>query len=158
MIDVVRYAMQIDQFLAIFPRERMLLLTLDEFEQDPDTVLQRICSFLGVDAAFRFERVAERYNSGEAYEMAPTWARMATSQALRSIAYHMLPRAYRHRIRSFFARLPGRARDLGRYELTVEEQATLMSQLAPDLSRLEADYGVEVSKYWSPGVTGQTDD
>jgi hypothetical protein len=121
MIDVVRYSMQIDQFLAVFPREHILLLTLEEFEEDPNSVLRRICDFLGVNAAFGFQHVSERYNAGDAYRMGATWARLATFQPLREIAYRMLPRPYRHRLRSMFARLPGRAPRVGRHELSTEE-------------------------------------
>jgi hypothetical protein len=153
MIDVVRYSMQIDQFLEVFPRDRMLLVTLEEFEQDPDRVLRRICGFLGVTSDFHFQRVSQRYNSGDAYQMGAAWARLATFKPLRDVAYRLLPRAYRHRLRSMFSRLPGRTSDLGRFRLTTEEQASLISRLAPDLRQLETEHGVDIGRFWSLDVT-----
>jgi hypothetical protein len=50
-----------------------------------------------------------------------------------------------------FARLPGRAPRVGRHELSTEEQATLVSELAPDLRRLETEHGVDIDKYWGLG-------
>jgi hypothetical protein len=148
MIETVSYAMQIDQYLAIFPRDSLLLLTLEEFEREPAAVLRRVCGFLGVDDAFRFQDPAQRFNAGSTFEMAPLWARIVKMPALRSLAGVLLSRRMRHFLREKVARLPGRQANLGRYQLTAQEQASVLRQLAPDLARLESEYGVPVGRDW----------
>jgi hypothetical protein len=148
MMDIVHYSMQIEQYLAFFPRERLLLVTLEEFEQQPDVVLRRVCNFLEVDDTFSFQQLAERFNSGDAYSMARIWARLVRFKPLQAVAYRLLPRTYRHRIRSLVSKLPGRRRALGRHELTSDECAAILRRLAPDLQRLERIHGVDVARYW----------
>ena len=148
MIETASYAMQLDRFHALFPLDRFLLLTLDEFERDPAGVLRRVCSFLGVDEQFAYERVDERYNSGAVYEMPAVWARIAKSPLARWAARRVLPRGLKHRIRAQLARLPGRAAPLGRYRLNEDERAAVMERLDADLARLESYYGVPAGSLW----------
>lgn len=149
MIDLVRYAMQIDRYLDRFPRDQLLLVTLEEFQSQPESVLRRICSFLGVDPDFEFQRVSERYNSGELYQVSPFLASLLRFGTLRKIADRFLSRRIRHRIRSLLPRISRRNRSLGRYELTEEEEAELIREIAPDLRRLESEYGVDIHRFWS---------
>jgi hypothetical protein len=148
MIDTVRYAMQVEQFLAVFPRERLLLFTLEEFQRQPDAVLRRVCRFLGVDEHFTFSGVDRRYNAGEVYELPGLLRRLIKAGSVRWLASRILPRRWRHGIRALLPRLTQRRADLGRYRLTEQERAMVLEQLAPDLRRLETMHGVEVGKYW----------
>jgi hypothetical protein len=43
-----RYAEQLERWLALFPREQLLVLTSEELWSDPDIALQEIASFLGI--------------------------------------------------------------------------------------------------------------
>lgn len=152
MIETVSYAMQIDAYLAIFPRDRLLLLTLEEFEQQPAAVLRRVCGFLGVDPDFAFKDPAQRFNAGSTFEVAPLWASLIKARPLRWLANRILTRRVRHFLRDrLVTKLPGKA-DLGRYELTEQERVTVLNRLAPDLARLEAEYGVPVARYWPMGT------
>ena len=63
-INYSRYAMQIDEYLKFFPRENILILTLEEFKSDPHFVLKRICDFLCIDPDYDFSAVREIRNSG----------------------------------------------------------------------------------------------
>lgn len=148
MIDNVRYSMQIDRYLEFFPRERMLLLTIEEFRDRPAAVLARVCRFLGVEAGFAFDDVAQRYNKGDAYELSPFWASVVKFQPLRAMAYRLLPRRVRHRMRALLPRIASRRGSLGRYQLTPSEQQTLIEELAPDLHRLATVHGVDIRRYW----------
>jgi hypothetical protein len=148
MIDTVRYAMQLDQYLSLFPRESFLLITLEEFQEDPGAVLRRICRFLGVDENFEFARASERYNSGEAFEI-PTWlAKVLTEGALVPWLVARTPRGLRYRVRALLPRLARRRAALGRHRLTDGERARLLEDIAPDLDRLERVYGVDVGRWW----------
>lgn len=149
MIDLVRYATQIDRYLLRFPSSRILLLTLEEFQSQPEAVLRRVCSFLGVDPEYQFERVSERYNSGDAYEMSPLWARIVGIGWLRKVTYALLPRHVRHRIRALLPKISRRNTSLGRYELTTSEEQDVIREIASDLRRLQSEHRVDIDRFWS---------
>ncbi len=51
IIDASLYLTQIEQYLAHFPAEHLLLLTLDELSSEPGPTLDRVQSFLGLERA-----------------------------------------------------------------------------------------------------------
>jgi hypothetical protein len=148
MIETVSYGMQIDHYMKHFPRSSLLLVTLDEFQKDPGEVLGRICTFLGLDTDFQFQRVTERYNSGEAYEMSSFWSRLARSSLLREILHRVFPMRARHYLRRLLPKL-GKSTSLGRHVFTQVEKEGLIQELKPELDRLENEYGVDVSGLWA---------
>lgn len=148
MIDTVRYATQIDRYLAMFPRNSLLLLTLDDLNRNPAGVLQKTCRFLGVDEHFPFEGIDERYNSGEAYQVSSAVAALMRAAPLRWLAARLLPRGLRHRVRSLVPRLGGRKRDMGRYELNAIEKASILAELEPERHRLVSEHGVPFDHEW----------
>jgi hypothetical protein len=128
----------------------VLLLTLEEFAENPPAVLTRICSFLGVDPAFQFTQLDTRYNSGDVYEMPTLWVSlMKRLRRIALVAKHMIPRPLFHRLRAQVARLPGRKAELGRYTLTAAERLQVIDRLTDDLRRLQHEYGVATDRYWS---------
>lgn len=148
MIDTVRYAMQLDRYVAKFPRESLLLLTLEQFQQEPQVVLQQVCRFLGVSDTFEFRRADERYNAGEAYEI-PGWlARILRDGSLSRWLVARTPRSLRYRIRALLPRVARQEGALGRHKMTDAEQFALLEELAPDLRRLQDTYGVDVTRWW----------
>jgi hypothetical protein len=48
-LDVSHYAWQLEPYLACFPRERVFVETTEAFAAEPEQVLQRMFSWLGVD-------------------------------------------------------------------------------------------------------------
>ena len=49
IIDTSMYMVHIERYLALFPREQMLFLTLDELKSKPQNLLRKTQEFLGVD-------------------------------------------------------------------------------------------------------------
>jgi hypothetical protein len=64
-----RYAEQLERWLALFPREQLLVLTSDELLSDPAQTMGRIVRFLGIPE-WQAERYRRRSVQGEA-PMAP---------------------------------------------------------------------------------------
>jgi hypothetical protein len=59
------YAEQLERYLAVFPRDRLLVLSYDVLVRDPAAALIRVCEVLDVDAAFAFDTsVAYNPSSG----------------------------------------------------------------------------------------------
>ena len=50
--DCSAYAMQLEPYLELFPRERIHITTMDDLERDPARTMREIFAFLGIDAEF----------------------------------------------------------------------------------------------------------
>lgn len=145
VIDVTRYAAQIDQYLLHFPRASLFLLTLEEFREDPEPALRKICRFLGVAEDFQFDDLHALHNSGARYVAPPAfWAGLQ----LESIVCRVVPLRARHALRRTVTDMFGTKARLGRYEVTEEEKAYVLKRLAPDLERLRSVYGIDVDRLW----------
>lgn len=142
LIDFSRYAMQADRYVDRFSRERILLLTLEEFKARPYEVLRRICRFLEIDPTHGFVQAEEPRNTGGLYTMPPLLAGLARNPVARWMV-DLLPRGARHRLRESLARVGRRTPDVrGRWKLDDEERQEVRRILADDMARLRDDYGV----------------
>ncbi|RLJ36222.1 LPS sulfotransferase NodH [Litoreibacter meonggei] len=51
MVELIgRYADQIERYLEVFSREEILFLDFDELTRDPEAVVAKTCTYLGIDA------------------------------------------------------------------------------------------------------------
>ena len=58
-----RYAEQLARYLALFPRDQILIRLYEEFERDPATLMQDILGHIGVTSGFRPD-MAIKHNAG----------------------------------------------------------------------------------------------
>lgn len=65
-LDTSRYAMQIEQYLAWFAPEQLLVVTAEALRRDRRDALGRVCRFLGVDDGWRPPELEHEYNRTEA--------------------------------------------------------------------------------------------
>lgn len=61
-LNVSRYYLQIDRYLRVFPRERLLVLLFEDFVANPDAALDQIARFLRLERGFEQVGAAQRYN------------------------------------------------------------------------------------------------
>ncbi|HVW80204.1 MAG TPA: sulfotransferase [Mycobacteriales bacterium] len=86
------YALQAEQWLAAVPRDRLLLLSLDELEADRDAALARVCDFLGIDSAWRpTETAAAVVNASEGKRPPRAWWRALGELTLRTGSTDRVP-------------------------------------------------------------------
>lgn len=50
-VEHCRYSVYVEEFLRVLGRERVLILWFDELKRDPLAVMQRVCSFIGINPA-----------------------------------------------------------------------------------------------------------
>ena len=48
-LDYSRYAMQLEQYLALFPREQLLVITSEELRRQRSATMRKVFDFIGVD-------------------------------------------------------------------------------------------------------------
>jgi hypothetical protein len=62
LLEYYRYHHNLQPFLKLFPRERILFMVFDDIRTDPAGFYRRICDFLGIDASFVPPSLNERVN------------------------------------------------------------------------------------------------
>ncbi len=60
--DVSHYAMQLRPYLSLFPRDSVMVLSLEEFEAEPDRVFGAILRWLAVSSVFRPANLGEKFH------------------------------------------------------------------------------------------------
>jgi hypothetical protein len=84
------YALQLEQWLRRVPRERILLLSLDELRDAPEDLVARAAAFLGIDPSWRPSDAAPA-NVSEGKRAPRTWWRLIGAAALRTGTTHRVP-------------------------------------------------------------------
>jgi hypothetical protein len=77
-VDCSRYAFQIEQYLRVFPRERLLVVASEDLRSDREATIRRIYGFLGVDPSHvpsTLEREFYRTDERAAYPPFVWWVR-----------------------------------------------------------------------------------
>jgi hypothetical protein len=152
LIAFSSYAKQLDNYLGYFPRNKIFLITLEEFKASPHQVLGRLCEFLEIDREFEFSNVEKPRNSGEFFNTSPIIARLTQGKIGRFLARKVLSPKMKNRIRNYLVKIGKRKKktaDLRRWKLNSNEREFILKELSDDLRRLESEFGIEVSKYWN---------
>ena len=150
-INFSSYAMQLDKYLEFFPKDDIMLVTLEEFKLDPHAALSRICEFSKIDRNFKFNDVEKTRNSGEFFNASGIVSVITQSRFGQFIAHNILPAKIKSWLRDFVTNLNrGKKEDSipDRWQLTAEERDLVLSRLADDLKRLHSDFGVDIEKHW----------
>jgi sulfotransferase family protein len=142
-INCSKYAMQLEPYVSLFGRERILLLVLEEFEKAPREQLLRICQFLGIDPDVELSDVEVRHNPASSHSVEhPLWSR------LREIGpVHALSRLVPARLRQSLLRSTSQKLDVRR-ELTPQERTLVTEALSSDLARLRSEHGIDPERAW----------
>lgn len=136
-LDASRYAMQLEQYLARIPRERIQVITAEQLRDDRAATVGRVLAFLGVDLEYpdspvldrEFHRTSDKRLRRPLVEAA---LRMPGTRA----AARLAPRPVR--------RLASRRVDTGRAGAIPEAlEARLRAELRSDVGRLRAHVGGE---------------
>lgn len=132
-LDRSRYLPQLQRVCAHFPRDRLHVLVLEEFEQDPSGHFQRLCRFLGVADTFSppdLGRVFNRFASHRSARLRAWTKRLPWKPARRLVG--------RLNIRGFEypPMEPGLRREL--LSKFAEDNAALAAWLERDLSAWDA--------------------
>lgn len=108
IIDASLYLMQIERFLAYYPRERFLFVTLDAYRQDPREELARVQRFLDVETLDLMALGgAVRANPAGAALQTKAWRKTVDSMRATpavSAAVRIIPAPLRPQLRSWVLR------------------------------------------------------
>ena len=135
-----RYAEQLQRYLQVFPRDRLLVLSYDDLVREPSTALRRVCELVGVDASFGFD-TSVRYNpsGGEA-----SWFGRIDRTLRPAFPYlkRVLPGRVAGALAARRARLRAASRDSREVTLPADLRAELVEHFRPDVEWLAHETGV----------------
>jgi hypothetical protein len=142
-----RYAEQLQRYLAVFPRERLLVLSYDVLVREPTTALRQVCELVGVDPAFAFD-TSVRYNPSSGgsspFDRVDRALRPAFPYLKRA-----LPSGLAGRLAARRARLRAARRD-GRVRLPEDLRAELAGHFRADVEWLAREAGTTFSGSATP--------
>lgn len=133
-----RYASQIQNFLQVFDRDRLLLLKFEDLQSDPANVLRRVCTFLEIDPTFEFPNLSEVYNAGITKPRLwrpRLWLRKRPR--LHRTAKAIVPKPVQKRLHDVLA-----GESSLRHQLTAAERREIVAYLRPELQHLWEDHGI----------------
>ncbi len=145
-LDASRYALQLDRWDAVVPRERVHTMLSEDLRSDPAAALGRLARFLGV-AEDGFDLTPQQHNDTAARRVDTPATRLVRSlpgyRAVMDRAPERLIRALRS----------ATTRPLPTDDAVVDPalRARLLERLAPDLAELRSRVGPEVDR-WGLGT------
>lgn len=140
-----RYATQLEQYLAHFPADRILVIQQSDLRRARRETLRRIFGFLEVDGDFTSPAFATEYRGSDAGRRYPAWYRIAIDVGAKT-PLSLLPVPVRRRLR---ARVEGAVLpELDEVKLDEELQAKLAGALGPEAARFRKLTGLDTAT-WS---------
>lgn len=143
-VDVSRYAMQIEQYLPYFPRERLLIVKSEDLRDARGPTMERVFGFLGVDRTWVPGNLEEEYNTTRSKKTrAVRPAARAISRTLRLVpGYKALASAAPPGLKEAKRRVATRDIDP---TITIPDgvRQELEERLRPDVQRLRTYMGDE---------------
>lgn len=85
IVERSKYFMQISYFTRFFNRENILILTHEEFVDNPEVVIARICDWIGIQTMERFNNIKTNVTKGTKFLAKYDFIRLNTPKWIRSI-------------------------------------------------------------------------
>ncbi len=143
IIDVSKYAMQLEEYYQRFATEDILLLNFDELKDTPAQLMKQVCEFLEVDSTYQFNGLSTIYNDKTARKniFIPGWTSIRKTDLVISLA-----KATPNSIKTIFRNVFG-SKITKKIELSLGEKEYVLNQLQDDLQQLTLQYGVDTNNW-----------
>ncbi len=134
-INVSRYARQLDEYYKLFSSDSILLIDFDDLKRDPLGLLPKISNFLDLDPDFKFTlRKVSNQSTGKVIN-GPIWNFIEP-------AAQFLPRHRRKKLQTLLGK-----KITEKVRLTESQKCFVLKELKDDISKLNSEYGFDISKW-----------
>lgn len=141
-IAMSRFTPQVERYFRVFEGDAVKVVLLEDMATAPEQTFRDILVFLGVESSFRPEFLV--HNETPRQGRLERWVKFAYGRlGMKHVVQLVLPRATRRRVLSFIRR-----KDLG-VTAAGPRDAVLREQCAPDVARLSALLGRDLSHWQS---------
>ena len=146
IIDVSKYAMQLDEYYQRFQSDHILLLNFEDLTDNPALVLRKVCRFLEIDDRYQFKTLNKIYNSNQSRKKVflPGWNTVRQTSLVKKIA-QTTPTPAKEIFRNLFGKKVQQ-----QIELSFEDKTYVLNHLKDDLQKLHQVYEVDVSQWNIP--------
>lgn len=138
-LDLSRYGFQLDQYLSVFPRQQILVLSSDQLRHQREKAVHDALQFVGVDADETLPDLSREHHRGE--DKRRMWPVLEAPRSLlrKSGVMAKIPRSVKVKSRRAISRpIPD-----DRAQIEPQLEARLWSLLSGDLQRLRQIVGAE---------------
>lgn len=139
VVDTSRYAMQLDVFTSVFPRDRIHVLSHAQLQRDPVSTCSEVFRLLGLDP-FRVEELPRAKNAARPRSR---WER----RLMRSGRLSQLTSSAPEPVRDALRRLSAVGASGARPTMDLDTERALRIALADDMARLRGEWAVDVSEW-----------
>ena len=136
LIDISRYARQLDEYYKRFPSAKILLLDFEDLKQTPLKLMKEVVRFLELDSSFEFQELSKVYNSTSQRLIYPFW-----SPVIKPIAKYF-PTKPKDTIRNIICKKVGT-----NIKLSLEQKEYILHELHEDFQKLSEEYGFDISRW-----------
>jgi len=152
IIDVSKYAMQLDEYYQRFPAQDILLLNFEDLKANPAGLLRRVCEFLEVEPNYQFQTLNTVYNSNKVRKKVflPGWKQIRQTSLLKEIA-RATPSWARQNFKNLFGQ-----KVTQQIKLSAEDKEYVLDYLRSDLQKLDREYQVDTSLWDLPQLVASS--
>lgn len=143
IIDVSRYAHQLDQYYSRFDPDHFLLLDFDDLIRKPDEVLKKVCEHLHIDAGFRFSDLEQVYNKSEGTVITRPIEKVYKQYPVVKSFAGLFSKSFKGHL----SKLVFRKRITRKFKLSEDKRRYVYGHLKDDMKVLKEKYGVNVEKW-----------
>lgn len=148
ILDAGRYHYQISQYLEVFPRENLMVISMDQLVASPREILESVFAFLGVRSlgqdGLGADVAANRRTDFHAKVARYRAVRLLESVPLAQVLRPMIPAWVKERVYALLSRRVS-TEDISLPPMTQETFSRLMSFYREDTEQLGAEFGIDVS-------------
>ncbi|MCZ6783057.1 MAG: sulfotransferase domain-containing protein [Proteobacteria bacterium] len=142
-LDLGYYAVQLERYLALFPRSQLLVVLFEDLSRSPQDVCRQVWEFLGVDAEQHLADPAPRNVAVERKK--GRLLRKISRVPIPPLASRIIPEPVKDLWRALLAGRPA-----SRPAIDPETESWLLDHFAPHNRALEALMGRELSAWFEP--------
>lgn len=143
-LDKSRYMLQIDQYLAHFPRERLLMLLSEDLRSDHEGAMGQVWKFLGVESLAAAGPVTELNRTGDRVPVTDSRRRLS---AQRVPGYERIARGSPAPLRVLYRAATRPRNDVRKVVVPDDVVEEMERRLRPDLDRLGALLPAALSRW-----------
>lgn len=149
IIDISRYAMQLDEYYQRFSPNSILLLDFEDIKDNPQQLLKTVCQFLEIDDEYQFKALNVIYNSNLNRKkiILPGWKTIRRTNWGKAIIKTIPPS-----VKKVLSSLLGKKVER-QIELSPEQQKYVLDYIQDDLHKLQQKYYVDISRWNLPQLS-----
>ncbi|GAB4534199.1 MAG: sulfotransferase [Pleurocapsa sp.] len=142
LIEVSKYAKQIDEYSKRFPPEKILILSIEDLKSDTANTLAKVCKFLEIDSSYNFQGIDLVHNANqERFYDSKILYYLKKIGLLQSVG-NFVPTKYKQTLLQ-----PLRYQVDNNIRLSEEQREFVLQELQDDLKKLSMEYGFDTSRW-----------